>query len=372
VIVDGDVPKLDGVDVMSDDGEIVVEKQMTDHSIDLIVRTEDNTTGQIVLKASDESSAFVVYFDEDEIGWWGDPGSGGEGTFFVPIAITAGLDESHTIRVEDEAGFISEYTLRLRVTNMAGDLPPIIENVLLKLNGYEIRATDGGTYTATVGTIPAEAVLTFSAHDDQGIDSIIVKVNGEQVADGSPVTLSLLDGENIIEITAVDSAGQKTTFTFTLKLAKEETTGMVFDLELSAGTNYFGIPILVDKTMGEILPGVDVYRRSGSSWILANDEKPEAFAVYKATLSRATTLELLGDVYSQSKLSIPANVSTYMSIPQTDAIDVEELFGDAIVSLKVVDVGGVARDVKSGTMEPGKAYIVILNKSMTISLPAEY
>ncbi|HHY83812.1 MAG TPA: hypothetical protein GX505_14205, partial [Clostridiales bacterium] len=70
VIVDGDVPKLDDVDVMSDNGEIVVEKQITDHSIDLTVRTEDNTTGQIVLKASDESSAFVVYFDEDEIGWW--------------------------------------------------------------------------------------------------------------------------------------------------------------------------------------------------------------------------------------------------------------------------------------------------------------
>jgi len=369
VIVDGDVPKLDDVDVMSDDGEIVVEKQMTDHSIDLIVRTEDNTTGQIVLKASDESSAFVVYFDEDEIGWWGDTGSGGEGTFFVPIAITAGLDESHTIRVEDEAGFISEYTLRLRVTNMAGDLPPIIENVLLKLNGYEIRATDGGTYTATVGTIPAEAVLTFSAHDDQGIDSIIVKVNGEQVADGSPVTLSLLDGENIIEIIAVDSAGQEAKFTFKVMITEEGATGISFDLMLPIGTSYFSFPVKVDRTIADILPGVDVYRMEGTGWVLANNEKPQPFAVYRADLDNAVFVHLIGDKFNRSTFTIVPNVSTYMSIPKVEPVNAYDLFGTALVSIKEIRTNGLPMTIEDGIMKPGKVYLVVVSEPVTITLP---
>jgi len=369
VVVDGDVPKLNDVDVMSDDGEIVVEKQMTDHSIDLIVRTEDNTTGQIVLKASDESSAFVVYFDEDEIGSWGDTGSGGEGTFFVPIAITAGLDESHTIRVEDEAGFISEYTLRLRVTNMAGDLPPIIDNVLLKLNGYEIRATDGGTYTATVGTIPAEAVLTFSAHDDQGIDSIIVKVNGEQVADGSPVTLSLLDGENIIEIIAVDSAGQEAKFTFKVMITEEGATGISFDLMLPIGTSYFSFPVKVDRTIADILPGVDVYRMEGTGWVLANNEKPQPFAVYRADLDNAVFVHLIGDKFNRSTFTIVPNVSTYMSIPKVEPVNAYDLFGTALVSIKEIRTNGLPMTIEDGIMKPGKVYLVVVSEPVTITLP---
>ncbi|HHY53694.1 MAG TPA: hypothetical protein GX499_10765, partial [Clostridiales bacterium] len=170
VIVDGDVPKLNDVDVMSDNGEIVVEKQMTDHSINLIVGTEDNTTGQIVLKASDESSAFVVYFDEDEIGWWGDTGSGGEGIFFVPVTLEIGSEESYVLKLIDEAGNQTDYTINVHVTSV------------------------------------------------------------------------------------------------------EEIVGAAFELELEAGMNYFGIPVYVDKTLGEILPGVNVYRRSGTSWVLANGE----------------------------------------------------------------------------------------------------
>jgi len=53
----------------------------------------------------------------------------------------------------------------------------------------------------------------------------------------------------------------------------EETIITGFELKLEAGMNYFGLPIYVDKTLGEILPGAKVYRRSGTSWVLANDEK---------------------------------------------------------------------------------------------------
>jgi len=267
VIVDGDVPKVNDVDVMSDDGEIVVERQMTDHNIDLIVRTEDNTTGQIVLKASDESSAFVVYFDEDEIGSWGDTGSGGEGTFFVPVTLEIGSEESHVLKLIDEAGNRADYTINVHVTSV------------------------------------------------------------------------------------------------------EEPVGIAFNLELKAGMNYFGIPVYVDKTLGEILPGVNVYRRSGTSWVLANGERPMAFAVYRASLTEAKTVALEGDAFGSSSVTLKRNVSNYLSIPQISPVNANDLFGDALVSLSVITTNGAMVKVTDGTMQPGKAYVITVSKDTTINLP---
>jgi len=369
VIVDGDVPKLDGVDVMSDDGEIVVEKQMTDHSIDLIVRTEDNTTGQIVLKASDESSAFVVYLDGEELGSWGDPGAGGEGTFFVPIAINLGLDEMHTVKVVDEAGHSAEYFFRLRVTNMAGDLPPVVGNVLMKLDGQEIRPNNGGTYTVVVESLPAEAVLTFSAIDDKGIDRIAVKVNGEQVADGSPAIFSLVEDENVIEITAEDSAGQVEKFAFTMVVIEEGATGVSFYLNLPAGETYFGFPIKVDKTIAEIIPGVNVYRIDGNNYVLANNEKPQPFAVYRADLDHGVFVELIGDKFKRSTITVPAGESVYISIPIIQPVDAYGLFGSALVTLRELRYNGLPMPVEDGMMKPGKAYLVVVSEPVTITLP---
>ncbi|NLG95397.1 MAG: S8 family serine peptidase, partial [Acetomicrobium flavidum] len=267
VIVDGDIPKLDDIDVMSDDGEIIVEKQMTDHSIDLTVRTEDNTTGQIVLKASDESSAFVVYFDEDEIGWWGDTGAGGEGIFFVPVTLEIGSEESHVLKLIDEAGNRIDYTINVHVTSV------------------------------------------------------------------------------------------------------EEPVGAAFELELEAGMNYFGIPVYVDKTLGEILPGVNVYRRSGTTWTLANDEKPMAFAVYRASLTEAKTVALEGEAFESSSITLKRNVGNYLSIPQISPVNAEALFGDALVSLSVITTNGAMVKVTDGIMLPGNAYVIIVNKDTTINLP---
>jgi len=369
VIVDGDVPKLDGVDVMSDDGEIVVEKQMTDHSIDLIVRTEDNTTGQIVLKASDESSAFVVYFDEDEIGWWGDTGSGGEGTFFVPIAITAGLDESHTIRVEDEAGFISEYTLRLRVTNMAGDLPPVVGSVKLTVGDLVVVPYNSGTFTVTVPSTPVDAVLTFDASDDNAVDHVVVTVNGVEVSNSSPANIRLVDGENVIAITAVDSIGQDDSFSFTVNVVEEGSIGAGFDFNFGLGTAYFGFPIYVNKTISDIFPGVDVYRKSDSGWVLANSEKPMPFATYQATFTEGTYVHLVGDKFKPSTITLLPIVSNYVTIPQLKPVNAYDLFGTALIYVKeVTNTGGVV-NVTDGMMLPGRVYVVVLSRPVTITLP---
>jgi len=70
--------------------------------------------------------------------------------------------------------------------------------------------------------LPAEGLLTFVASDDVKVASISVKLNGTKIGDSSPVTLNFTAaGKYVVQITAVDSAGQTSTFEFTLNVVEE-------------------------------------------------------------------------------------------------------------------------------------------------------
>jgi len=321
------------------------------------------------LIASDESSAFVVYLDGEELGSWGDPGAGGEGTFFVPIAINLGLDEMHTVKVVDEAGHSAEYFFRLRVTNMAGDLPPVVGNVKLTVGDLVVVPYNSGTFTVTVPSTPVDAVLTFDASDDNAVDHVVVTINGVEVANSSPANIRLVDGENVIAITAVDSIGQDDSFSFTVNVVEEGSIGAGFDFNFGLGTAYFGFPIYVNKTISDIFPGVDVYRKSDSGWVLANSEKPMPFATYQATFSEGTYVHLVGDKFKPSTITLLPIVSNYVTIPQLKPVNAYDLFGTALIYVKeVTNTGGVV-NVTDGMMLPGRVYVVVLSRPVTITLP---
>jgi len=368
VVIDGQAPKIDDVTVISDTGAIVVGKQINGNDIDLLVRTEQSTTGQLVLKASDDYTYFDVYLDGDHIGGWGDTGAGGEGTFFVPVNLDIGSSQTYTMELVDEAGNNSEYTLHLRIYGSGVDLPPVIDKVELKIGDETIAPENGGEYEITL-PLPAEGLLTFVASDDVKVASISVKLNSTKIGDSSPVTLNFAAaGKYVVQITAIDSVGQTSTFEFTLNVA-EEIVGVAFDLSLSAGTNYFGMPIYVDKTLGDILPGVNVYRRSGTNWILANGEKPIPFAVYRVNLNEARTIELVGQPFESSSFTLKQYSSNYISIPQMDPVNAYDLFGDSLLSINIVTTNGTLVKVTDGIMKPGKAYVVVVDKAITIRLP---
>jgi len=283
----------------------------------------------------------------------------------VTLAFTEAGEYIIQITAVDSAGQTSTFEFTLDVTE--GN-PPLIENVMLVIGDETIEPVNGGAYDITL-TLPAEGVLTFDVTDDGEVASVSVKVNDREIATESPATLTFTEaGEYTIKITAVDSAGQISTFEFSMNIV-EEIVGATFELELEAGTNYFGIPVYVDKTLGEILPGVNVYRRSGTSWILANDEKPMAFAVYRASLGEAKTVILEGEVFGTSSITLKRNVSNYLSIPQNSPVNANDLFGDALLSLSVITTNGTMIKVTDGIMLPGKAYVVIVSRDITINLP---
>jgi len=368
VVIDGQAPKIDDVNVISDTGAVAVDKQINGSNIDVIVRTEQSTTGQLVLKASDDYTYFDVYLDGDHIGGWGDTGAGGEGTFFVPVNLDIGSSQTYTMELVDEAGNNSEYTLHLRIYGSGVDLPPVIDKVELKIGDETIAPENGGEYEITL-PLPAEGLLTFVASDDVKVASISVKLNSTKIGDSSPVTLNFAAaGKYVVQITAIDSVGQTSTFEFTLNVT-EEIVGVAFDLSLSAGTNYFGMPIYVDKTLGDILPGVNVYRRSGTNWILANGEKPIPFAVYRVNLNEARTIELVGQPFESSSFTLKQYSSNYISIPQMDPVNAYDLFGDSLLSINIVTTNGTLVKVTDGIMKPGKAYVVVVDKAITIRLP---
>jgi len=368
VVIDGQAPKIDDVTVISDTGAIVVEKQINGGDINILVRTEQSTTGQLVLKASDDYTYFDVYLDGDHIGGWGDTGAGGEGTFFVPVNLDIGSSQTYTVELVDEAGNNSEYALHLRTYKSGVDLPPVIDKVELKIGDETIAPENGGEYEITL-PLPAEGLLTFVASDDVKVASISVKLNGTKIGDSSPVTLNFTAaGKYVVQITAVDSAGQTSTFEFTLNVV-EETIITGFELKLEAGMNYFGLPIYVDKTLGEILPGAKVYRRSGTSWVLANDEKPMAYAVYRVSLTEAKTVELVGEPFESSSFTLKQYSSNYMSIPQVYPVNAYDLFGDSLLSISVLTTNGTLVKVTDGIMMPGNAYVVVVDRMITIRLP---
>ncbi|ACI16946.1 hypothetical protein COPRO5265_0081 [Coprothermobacter proteolyticus DSM 5265] len=563
VVIDGHAPALDDVKVVSDVGSITYKSEFSDNTVDVSVRTDEDTTGQLILKISDDYTYFDVYLDDDHIGGWGDTGVGGEGTFFVPVNLDIGLEDTYELRLLDEAGNESTYTINLRVMSkmitdvklevegqeiypehggtytvisappvsgtltfglsedyeiesvsvmvnetevatespatltftQAGeytiqiraednlgeketfeftlevieDRPPEIQNVTLESAGRVLELADGGEYEITL-PLPVEGVLTFEASDDDEVASISVKLNGEEVATESPATLTFEEaGEYAIEITAVDSAGQITTFTSTLRVIEdvpaiienvmlviddetiepvnggeyeitlplpaeglltfdvsddvdvastsvklngtevgnsspvtlnftaagtyvvqivavdsagqtstfeftlnvvEEIISTSFELKLEAGLNYFGLPIYVDKTLGEILPGAKVYRRSGTSWVLATSEKPMAYAVYRVSLTEAKTVELVGEPFEPSSFTLKRNTSNYISIPQMSPVNANDLFGGALTSISVITTGGTMVKVTDGVMLPGKAYVVVVSKDVTINLPS--
>lgn len=370
VVIDGQAPKIDDVTVISDTGAIAVEKQINGNDIDILVRTEQSTTGQLVLKASDDYTYFDVYLDGAHIGGWGDTGASGEGTFFVPVNLDIGSSQTYTVELVDEAGNNSEYTLVLQVKQPVVDKPPIVSDVKLDLGGYkQVLPINGGVYSATV-PLPLQGTLTFSVVDDIEVTSVAVNGQGLALSADGKYSFTLdfdRPGSNVITITAKDSSDQTTTFKFTVNL--HQFSGR-FELTLEAGVNYFGIPFYVDKTLGEIMPGVDVYRRSGNSWVLANNEKPKPFAVYRASLQEAKVIVLENGVpYQSTSITFKQYSSVYISIPQTDPVSAEELFGNSLLSISMVSTDGKLVDVPDKVMKPGKAYIIILGKDVTIRLP---
>jgi len=228
---------------------------------------------------------------------------------------------------------------------------------------------NGGTFTATVPSTPAEAVLTFDATDDKALDHTVVTINGAEVANGSPASLKLVDGENIIAITAVDSIGQKDIFSFTVNVVEEGSIGVGFDFNFSLGTAYFSFPIYVDKPISDIFPGVDVYRITDSGLVLANSEKPMPFAAYKAAFTEGTYVHLIGDKFKPSTLTLLPIMNNYVAIPQLKPVSAYDLFGSALIYVKEVTNDGGLVNVTDGVMLPGKVYVVVLSQPVTITLP---
>jgi len=365
VVIDGQAPKIDDVNVISDSGAITVEKQINGNAVDILAKVEQDTTGQLVLKVSDDFTYFDVYLGNDHIGGWGDSGSSGEGTFFVPVALEIGTSQTFELKLLDEAGNSSEYSVNIRVVTSL-DNPPTIEDVSLNIAGDTIGISDRGTYTVTT-ILPAEGVLSFTATDDLGLVSVAVKLNGEIIAHDSPATITFDNaGSFTIEIVATDNSEQTTTFRFTLILVKEP---VIYNLRLEAGLSYFGFPIQVDKPISAIIPNANVYRSSGTGWVLANNEKPMPFAVYMVNLSAPRDIVLAGDLFQPSTLTLRPSSTNYVSIPQVDPISVYDLVGDSLESVKVRGLNGVLSPVSDGMLQPGKAYIIIVNREVKITLP---
>ncbi len=560
VVIDGHAPALDDVKVVSDVGSITYKSEFSDNTVDVSVRTDEDTTGQLILKISDDYTYFDVYLDDDHIGGWGDTGVGGEGTFFVPVNLDIGLEDTYELRLLDEAGNESTYTINLRVMSkmitdvklevegqeiypehggtytvisappvsgtltfglsedyeiesvsvmvnetevatespatltftQAGeytiqiraednlgeketfeftvevieDRPPEIQNVRLSVSGKSIEVVNGGatdialplpttgvltfdarddvslasasvllngnyvgnsspvnltfatagaytitivakdsagqstTFTSTLNVIqdrppeiqnvtlsigstnlnpvngqtytvtaalPVQGILSFTALDDIGLASVVVKLDGQNIGSNSPVNLTFSSpGDYVVSIIATDTSGQLTTYTFTLKIT---TVAQIIQFNFQAGTNMFGFPLYSDMTISQLLPGLNVYRKVGSSWVLANNEKPIPYAVYRTSVSKAQTFNLTGQLFPQSSITIPANTSYYLSLPTTQIVNANSLFGASLKSIQVVGTNGALTPVKDGNMIPGKVYVVTLSQPVTITLP---
>jgi len=71
-------------------------------------------------------------------------------------------------------------------------------------------------------------------------------------------------------------------------------------------------------------------------------------------------------------VTIPANTLTYFSLPETTPVSVRDLFGAAVTYLKAIGKNGSLTDLPvSGQLEPGKAYIVKVSRSSTLTAKDE-
>ena len=145
-----------------------------------------------------------------------------------------------------------------------------------------------------------------------------------------------------------------------------------FTLNLAAGSTYFGFPISVEKPISQILPGVNVYRLDGTRWVPANNELPMPFSVYNVGLNTSVSVVLKGEEFKDASLTIPADTFTYFSLPGTTPVSVRDLFGNAVTYLKAIGKNGSLTDVPvTGQIEPGKAYIVKVSRSITLTAKDE-
>lgn len=145
-----------------------------------------------------------------------------------------------------------------------------------------------------------------------------------------------------------------------------------FTLNFEAGTNFFGFPVRIEKAIADIFPGLDVYRRDVDRWVLANNEQPMPFAAYRVDVTTPTTIVLQGERYSEVSIAILASKSAYFTLPDVDAVGIQELFGAAAKSVRVINIGGLASNVPlTGQIEPGKVYLVQLNRNATVTINAE-
>jgi len=268
-----------------------------------------------------------------------------------------------TIVAKDSAGQSTTFTSTL---NVIQDRPPEIQNVTLSIGSTNLNPVNGQTYTVTAA-LPVQGILSFTALDDIGLASVVVKLDGQNIGSNSPVNLTFSSpGDYVVSIIATDTSGQLTTYTFTLKIT---TVAQIIQFNFQAGTNMFGFPLYSDMTISQLLPGLNVYRKVGSSWVLENNEKPIPYAVYRTSVSKAQTFNLTGQLFPQSSITIPANTSYYLSLPTTQIVNANSLFGASLKSIQVVGTNGALTPVKDGNMIPGKVYVVTLSQPVTITLP---
>jgi len=102
VVIDGHAPALDDVKVVSDVGSITYKSEFSDNTVDVSVRTDEDTTGQLILKISDDYTYFDVYLDDDHIGGWATLGWRRR-NILRTCDLDIGLEDTYELRLLDEA-----------------------------------------------------------------------------------------------------------------------------------------------------------------------------------------------------------------------------------------------------------------------------
>jgi len=167
-----------------------------------------------------------------------------------------------TIVAKDNKGQESTFTATVHVKV---DKLPTVKDVSVVIGNKTIIAENDTSTSVVFAEIPESGMLTFTATDDIGLQSYTVYVNdvpwyyqgviGSGLQISKTIEIPVEEGENQIEIKAVDKSGQEALYSFVVVITLDTTAPAISDVTLGGKTinedeeNYLSADSVADWTL---------------------------------------------------------------------------------------------------------------------------
>jgi len=236
-----------------EDVELIVTKAGNEERVSLPATgtiTVSDLTATLTFRATDDVELVEVKVDGATLALTTD------GSYSKQL--TLGTENVITIVAKDNKGQESTFTATVHVKV---DKLPTVKDVSVVIGNKTIIAENDTSTSVVFAEIPESGMLTFTATDDIGLQSYTVYVNdvpwyyqgviGSGLQISKTIEIPVEEGENQIEIKAVDKSGQEALYSFVVVITLDTTAPAVEETDPQQSATGVAVDKVITVTFSE-------------------------------------------------------------------------------------------------------------------------